>query len=389
MAGYSVGGVPVTSGWRARRRAEDRAEFEAADLVERFTAGCWLTGLAAETTSAAGIPGTSAPVVTHVQLGASRYLMVRTRPGQLLGDFSAAAERLAAALGVQRVRCTWRGPGWVRIDLDPADPLASGVELPPGPSEVSGPVMLGVAESGRVLASSLLDSGHLIAQGQTRAGKSRWAYGVLGQVAGTAGVEVCGVDPTGLLLRPWLASRQAGPIASGPNAGALAVLDALAADLDARLAAMPEDDDVLPASEAHPLRLVVLEEWAGIVSRLSKTDGTRVKELLTRLVAEGHKARYRVLLLCQRADATEVGGFARGQFATSVTFRVDSAEAVKMLHQGVGPDVVAAHTAAAPGVALVTMPGLPLARMRSPIVPSYGTYRARVDQTARRLAVAG
>lgn len=47
-------------------------------------------------------------------------------------------------------------------------------------------------------------SGHTIISGATRSGKSATSYAILAQVARNPAVQVVGIDPTGILLTPFV-----------------------------------------------------------------------------------------------------------------------------------------------------------------------------------------
>ena len=88
---------------------------------------------------------------------------------------------------------------------------------------------------------------------------------------------------------------------------------------------------------------------------------------MLRLVSEGRKAAFRVLMLAQRFEANAVGGgYARDQFALRLSFRVPG-ESLVMLHgedaRRLGPE----HANAAPGVAYLSAPGRDLVRLRAPL----------------------
>lgn len=98
---------------------------------------------------------------------------------------------------------------------------------------------------------------------------------------------------------------------------------------------------------------------------------------MARLLAESHKVGHRVILAAQRAEASIVGAAERAQCAGRLSFRVDSADSVKLLHSD-GDEHAAAHTAALPDIALCTWPGRPLTRIRAPWIGSYAAYVAAV-----------
>lgn len=380
MATISVNGAAPK--WGGPRR---RALKEAGMLADRFMAAARHVGLFRETTSAAGIPGLAGPQVIHVELGDRPYLMVRILSGQLMDDFVGQAERLAAGMRVDRVRITQRARGYLKVELDPEDPL--GVDVPVADPIASGvwPIEFGRLETGKILAESLVNCGHLAVQGQTGSGKSRWLYGVLSQLAGASQVQVSGIDPTAKLLGPWQGTSQGSLICTDASYEAMEATSAdLVADMRRRISAIPEDLDYLPVSRENPLRVIVLEEWANALTIASVAKGkakgldTDLGKNVQMLLAEGRKAGFRILMVSQRMEANLIGAFNRDNVSHRFSFRVFSKEGMRMLHEGIPDDVAAAHMTADPGIALVQAPTIPLARLRAPTVSSYSEYRNRV-----------
>jgi S-DNA-T family DNA segregation ATPase FtsK/SpoIIIE len=83
-------------------------------------------------------------------------------------------------------------------------------------------------------------------------------------------------------------------------------------------------------------------------------------------------------MLAQRFEAEAVGGgYARDQFALSVSFRVP-ADSLAMLHGDDARPLGAAHQTAEPGVAVVSAPGRELARMHAPYVGDYAAFCDRI-----------
>ncbi|GAA2887467.1 hypothetical protein GCM10010472_52240 [Pseudonocardia halophobica] len=373
-------GAPARPGWRTRRRhhAEHRADQHAAALTAERLIWAWRQACegagASRTVDTPSGPTVSTPAVASVTLGPPTVLIVRLLPGQLPEDLRKAAPRLAPHLGAVALRVEPRGLGWARVELLDRDPLADPYRIR---HHHAGPVLLGLTESGPLWVDPP-DLPHMICQGQTRSGKSTWTYGLLAQLAHRRTVRIAGVDASGLTLRPFaVADRVVSGLADLDRVEH--VLAALVDDMDTRLTAMPVDRDVLPVDDHHPLILVVLEEWPGILRALDTADtrqGKRVRALVARLLAESHKVGMRVLLLAQRAEATIVGAAERAQCAGRLSFRVDSPEAVKLLHAG-AEDLAPDHAGADPGIALYTWPGLPVGRLRAPYL-SYAEYARAV-----------
>lgn len=381
------GGRPRS--WLARRRQQRRDEQADALAADRLL---WAWREAAEgagigrTTDTPTGPIVSTPHVTAVVLGPPTTLIVRLLPGQLVADLRRAAPRLAGHLGAAAVRIEPRGLAWAKVTLLDRDPLAGRVPLRLLDDDA---VLIGVTEAGplRVTPAELP---HVIVQGQTRSGKRTWLYGLLAQLAGRLDVEIAGVDPTGLTLRPFADTRHAARQVCG--LGDLArvekVLAELVAELDRRLDAMPAAVDVLPVDERTPLIVVVLDEWPATLRALDAASSTkdpagkRVRALVARLLAESHKVGMRVVIAAQRAEATIVGAAGRAQCAGRLSFRVDSADSVRLLHSD-ADDLAAGHSTAEPGIALLSWPNLPLVRMRAPYLGPYAAFVDAVQKAER------
>lgn len=326
-------------------------------------------------------------------------LVVQLLPGQLLEDVWAQSERLAPELGARFLRMTPRADRWVRIELLETDPLDVAVDVPAvNPKNV---VLVAHAENGQGIWLDWTTVPHAIVQGATRSGKSVWCYSVLAQLARRPEVLIAGSDPSGLLLgRPFEGTvhREWQATGSGNVTEHLELLRRLVAEMDRRITELPARSDTLTTFSAQsPLLVVVLEEFPGLL-RLASTLptprgeaklGDQLRAGFGRLVSEGHKVGLRLVVISQRADATLLGGFERGQLGLRVSFRVTDPEALVMLHPE-GRDYFRQHTHAPPGIALFETPGTPLTRVRGPRMASttendYAAYWDEIQTATARL----
>lgn len=377
--------VLLLAPWGERRRELWADVARVDELVWAWREAC--VGAQLGTAIDAPVAGSSirTPEVTYVELGPPVRLTVRMPPGLVPAAVQRMAPLIAPHIGGVQLRVVDRGHGWAIVTVLDRDPLADTLPLPlprSGPS-----VLIGRDESGAELAEDWRRGAHTIAQGVTRSGKSVWTYGVLAQLAAMPDVTVGGCDPTGLLWRPFAGSRHAELQASGvgdPGAHE-AVLQRLVDEMDERIATLPEDADQLTVTRELPLRVVVLEELAGLYRVLDTTDkdmGKRVRALIGRLLAEGAKVGVRVIILVQRAEAAVIDAFARAMCSWRVSFRCDNAASVELLHPGADKAVAELHTTALPGIALVSMPGRQLTRMRAPYLGGYAEYVTAVRSAA-------
>lgn len=204
--------------------------------------------------------------------------------------------------------------------------------------------IIGRRASGGEATINLVDASHIIVQGQTRSGKSCFLRVILAHLAGENTVQVWGVDPGTSLLAPVAEATDAERFSLGNNPETTyELLDRLVDEMDSRLHNLRTQklDKYEEFSESMPLIVVVLDEYASIISQLSDYDSlhkpaerlsAKAKALINRLVAEGAKVGFRVIVSTQRADTQSIDSSVRAQFATRLTFNVDNADAVRMLH---------------------------------------------------------
>ncbi|GAA1106800.1 FtsK/SpoIIIE domain-containing protein [Pseudonocardia alni] len=351
-----------------RERYDDHRDAEA--LAWAWRLACEGSGLCRSVDTPTGATITT-PKVTAVRLGRRPELVVALQPGQLPADVRAVAHRLAPALGGVALRVEPRGLTHVRVTVLDVDPLADVVPPVPPVRSALDPLILGRDEGGDPATLDLSTAAHVIVQGASGSGKSVGCYSLLAQLAGAPDVVVAGSDITGLLLAPWAGHAPSGLVALGtrdPDVH-LAALARLVDLMDQRIAAMPAHRDAVALDVDTPVVLAVVEELPGLLRVLDqhgKEPGQRGRTMLGRLLGEGRKAGIRCLLVTQRADAKIIGGYERGQASHTLSFRIDSASGLSMLHSGVTADQAAAHATAAPGVALLSAPGVPLSRLRAP-----------------------
>lgn len=336
-------------------------------------------------------PTVRVPKIVKIEYGPPMSFTVEMLPGQLVEDFTAVADRIAPHLGAVCVRVVPVGLTHVKLVLLASDPLAEVMPAVKPVESALDPIILGRDETGTPVTLELGAAAHLASQGATGSGKSVGTYSLLGQLRDAPDVRVTGVDPTGLLLGPWRGrwTDVPAPVCGTKNPDRYVItLDRVVQEMDRRIGAMPPGRDSVQLGSECPVLLVVLEEHPGALRVLDGADaklGKSYRALVGRLLAEGRKAGIRVLLITQRADAAIVGAYERSQASHRISYRVDSADGLRMLHPDVSPDTAAEHASAPAGVALVTIPGQPLTRMRSPYV-SYAEYCSGLGGPGSRAA---
>ncbi|OLT00027.1 hypothetical protein BJF90_36730 [Pseudonocardia sp. CNS-004] len=108
-------GLQLRSRAAARERSVDDRYLEG-ELRARWRQAAEGTGLARLVWPASG-PAVSVPVVLSVRLRPYRVLMVRLRPGQLVGDVVAVQERLRRLMDARAIRISEVARDVVRVEL--------------------------------------------------------------------------------------------------------------------------------------------------------------------------------------------------------------------------------------------------------------------------------
>ena len=382
---------------RARRDYEASVVAFANALRGVFREACHGIGLCQYVAVAAGVT-VRTPRVAEVRVGPPTSFTVELLPGQEPADFTKKENglRLAHTLGAHGLRVEPIAGRWVRLHLLDADPLRDGFGLPPvAVASGTESVILGRTEDATTLGHAITDPAHLAVQGMNGSGKSVFTYGLLAQLAAASDVLVTGSDITGLLLgRAWDGTaHRAHQVTGTGDIGAHAdLLEDLVAEMDRRLTTIPPRRDKVEPSPGTPTILVVLEEFPGLLRAAESLPkppkgqagvGERIRTAVLRLLSEGRKAAFRVLMLAQRFEATAVGGgYARDQFALRLSFRVP-ADSLEMLHGTDARHLGQEHANAAPGVAYLSGLGRDCERIRVPYLGEYGEYVDRIQRSAQ------
>lgn len=249
-------------------------------------------------------------------------------------------------------------------------------------------IRLGRDMTGKNVTLDPFDAAHTVITGRTRTGKSVQVYGMLAGLRGLP-VQACGIDPTGILFNPL------GDALGGADLRVLTLRDPervrqvmsdLIAEMDRRIVALLDQGldkyDQAHFTDAHPLLVVVLEEYPGILAALQALDQasgakagerieTQVRAAIQRLALEGAKVGVRLWIIAQRADASLLTGVLRSQLTQRISFAQDD-DGLRMLHEGITPEQIEASARFIPGQAYVEMHGvMPLTKYRADFI-DYG-----------------
>lgn len=187
---------------------------------------------------------------------------------------------------------------------------------------------------------------HIGLQGQTRSGKSALTYGILSQLAGCEAIEIWGIDLNAALLAPLADHSDASRFVLDEENldDVVELLESFSEEMRVRLKELRDSkrDKFAVFDRDHPVKLLVLEEYAGLMDALDGADKdlkpaerrkSRVVSMVGRLVREGAKAGIRVMILTQRADSSSMSTNTRDQLVERITMRVGNKEAVRMFHE--------------------------------------------------------
>lgn len=203
---------------------------------------------------------------------------------------------------------------------------------------------------------------------------------------------VCGVDPTGILLTPFLGGRGGAWVATTGNDGERVsnVLSSITGHMDDRIHDLVASgrDKISVFDTAVPAIVVVLEEYPGLLAQLAKDDeangrktgqrvAPQVERSVGRIIKEGAKVGVTVLVLAQRMSARAIDTDDRSNLPVRITLRVDNGDGVAMLHDGVNRSGMDDVRQFPPGRGLIEAPGLPLQRFQADLT-EYDTYLRRV-----------
>lgn len=227
-------------------------------------------------------------------------------------------------------------------------------------------ITVGRIENGEDLELDLAEAVHTAVQGVSRSGKSMFATQLVGAALTLPNVRVTGIDPTGILLAG--VNNTVNGTANLLSAATL--LESLVTEMDDRIAVLLAEgkDQQSVFTPKQPLILVVLEEAPGLLTAaesVNKELARRIQRAVTRLVQEGLKAGFRVVVLAQRFDASLLGGNVRANFGRRISFRADNGDAVKMLHSLVDEEAMSWLLRAQPGFGVVESPSVPPQRFRA------------------------
>ena len=119
--GHRARPVAARSPWMPRWLQRQREYREMARWTSEMS-WLWLDAmdsaqLARHSNTAGRIPLTVAPQMHSVDIGPPMTLLVEMLPGQMVEDFQRKADRIAASMGVSKVRIEPYDTGWIQVVL--------------------------------------------------------------------------------------------------------------------------------------------------------------------------------------------------------------------------------------------------------------------------------
>lgn len=229
-------------------------------------------------------------------------LTVRLLPGQSTTDWQAQAEALAHAFRAPMVRVRPLAPGWITIEVQHTDALATPIAMP-APTEVVDleSVPIGVTETGRDWIVRLRDR-HLLVAGATGAGKGSVVWSILAGIAPTIHtglVKIWIIDPKG-----GMEFGAGAPLfdrfAYDAGDDTLTLLRDAATVLTERATRLRGVTRQHAPTIDEPLLVVVIDEIAALTAYLTdRKIKTEVEQLLGLLLSQGRAVGISVVACVQ------------------------------------------------------------------------------------------
>lgn len=287
-------------------------------------------------------PRLTPPPIVRIEdtpLGAA--MTVQMHPGQVVKDYSRAAEVMANMWRVPSVRVTQpAGTDTVVLTRVTEDPLGRTYQVTPDalpPMASLKGVEVGRQEDGQPWVFPVLES-HAVVGGVPGSGKSVFANVVLAGLAQRPDVQIVGIDCAGgVELSDW-----------APRLSALATSQEEA--IDALQALWEEHERRIEWLKAHgykslanagfseemPLYVAVIDEAAQLFrlespNKEDKARGSQLVDLVTRLITVSRKTGIVVILATQKPTTNTLPSLCRDNAQVKVAFRVTTAEAAKSI----------------------------------------------------------
>lgn len=226
---------------------------------------------------------------------------------------------------------------------------------------------------GADISLGLSEPSHILLTGATRSGKSSLLYSLLMRLSSLSSVIVAGVDPTGILFNALfnaLGGRDMRALTLRQPERCIEVLDDLVQLMDSRIQTLLDQrkDKINEFSPSCPLVLVVLEEYPALLAGLDAYDkatgskpghrlADRARSDVQRLAMESAKAGFRLIVVCQRGDASLLPAGTRDQLTTRIAFR-QNRDGLRMNFEDLPAELVERAAAAVPGRGLLIQPGM-------------------------------
>jgi DNA segregation ATPase FtsK/SpoIIIE, S-DNA-T family len=295
------------------------------------------------------------PSIRKVTCGpTSDRVLVKMLKGQAPDAWEKAAANLAHGFGAElvrvrqgtRTRWAWTGstpsrrhvpaPGFVWLEFVRKDALATPLPALPvlDAAEVDlSAVVIGRREDGGPWRLRLLGT-HVLVAGATGAGKGSVLWSIVRAVlplmlAGL--VEVWAIDPKRMELSFGRALfDRYGRYSSDPNGGMVNMLEAAAADMNARAEEFAGVTRSFAPSHEHPFRIIIVDELAFLTAYCPSKDlRRRAESALAVLTSQGRSVGYCVIGAQQ--DARKEVNNLRNLFPTRIALRLDEDEQVDMV----------------------------------------------------------
>jgi S-DNA-T family DNA segregation ATPase FtsK/SpoIIIE len=366
----------IRRGWKALARLVDLAPLDKSKV-----------GHAGPTTGQKGPVPRLYPSIKTTADEFSVKVQLKTVPGVSVTSVERAAEDLANAWQVQRVKVTSPKSGRILIRAYLREPLEAHIPSPlvartpegrwkltvkPGSLSVDDPILWGITEDGDPVTSTFASSVHGLMAGATRSGKSIQANTLFTVASLTRNVRLVILDPNLAAVAPWWRTAYRVCDSTDPN-DAAEILEEILEELEGRkdLFWKLRTDRITQFSDEVPLYVIPIDEAAAYTQSGDKKASERFTTVLKKLAAQSAKYGGRIWVLTQKPSSDVLSTVIRMNLTDRLCFRVDTIEDFVMaFSEGRNLSITAADRTMPQGVGIVSFGSAVPQRFRAVFLPT-------------------
>jgi DNA segregation ATPase FtsK/SpoIIIE-like protein len=267
---------------------------------------------------------------------------LRLRPGEQLTKIQRAANDLARELAVTSAPLIDNIPGTNYVGVDLPRPVSETVHLlpllhaltPPKPGEL--PIILGLTPDGQTIIEDMSEFPHLLVAGATNSGKSVFLRSLvlcLITQYSPSEIRLLIVDPkrTDFSFFEGLTYLMGNKIITSREESRDVLLELVRREMPRRQQLMAgrslrvKDFNLRYPQDALPPIVAVIDEYAQLLSIMTKKDRDAFERDLMSLAAVARSTGIHLVLATQRPSADVVTGTLKANLPASIAFKVASA----------------------------------------------------------------